>query len=200
LGLLERTNLFYPELAISDEAHFDLVKRAIQAPSTCEHDLHNALSRKDELVEQARGIYGGDSKIAFEQADVTENLPLGEHEKPYDLYFASYGAWSHHNEDETMIRLMTEIAQRTEDSCLVVCDWLGRYSYEWQSLRTSDLMWRSRRWSTLIDPCLPAATGTQPNTVLAPSQSARRSIPCTNFDVRTDPGTLLSDLLLEEGF
>ena len=71
--------------------------------------------------------------MVFQQADFTEGLPLAENEKPYDLYFSSYGTCSHHNDDETMIRLLAEIAQRTEDTCLIVCDWLGRYSYEWQT-------------------------------------------------------------------
>jgi len=100
---------------------------------------YKGVDLNDDLVEQARGIYGGDSKLSFEQADFTDGLPLAENERPYDLYFASYGTWSHHNEDETLIRLLTEIAQRTEDTCLIVCDWLGRYSYEWQTLWTNDL-------------------------------------------------------------
>jgi hypothetical protein len=101
--------------------------------------FYKGVELNGDLVEQARGIYGGDPKLAFEQADFTEALPLAQNEKPYDLYFASYGTWSHHNEDETLIRLLAEIAQRTEDTCLIVCDWLGRYSYEWQTLWTNDL-------------------------------------------------------------
>jgi hypothetical protein len=101
--------------------------------------FYKGVDLNEELVEQARSIYGGDSKLAFEQADFTDGLPLAENEKPYDLYFSSYGTWSHHNDDETLIRLLAEIAQRTEDTCLIVCDWLGRYSYEWQTLWTNDL-------------------------------------------------------------
>lgn len=93
----------------------------------------------EELMAQARSIYGQNSKLNFKQADFTEGLPLGEDEKPYDLYFASYGTCSHHNDDETLIRLLADIASRTEEHCLIVCDWLGRYSYEWQNLWTNDL-------------------------------------------------------------
>lgn len=92
-----------------------------------------------DLIEQAREIYHRNPKMIFEQADFTEGLPLGKNEKPYDLYFCSYGTCSHHNEDETIIALLAEIAQRTDDYCIVVCDWLGRYSYEWQTLWTHDL-------------------------------------------------------------
>ena len=106
--------------------------------------LYKGVDLNDDLMEQARSIYGGDSKLTFEQADFTEGLPLGKEERPYDLYFASYGTWSHHNEDETLVRLLAEIAERTEDKCLIVCDLLGRYSYEWQTLWTNDLS--IQRW------------------------------------------------------
>lgn len=92
-----------------------------------------------DLLAQARSIYGHDPKVAFEQADFTEGLPLGEGEKPYDLYFSSFGTFSHHNDDETVIRLLAEMAERTPEHCVIIGDWLGRYSYEWQSLWTDDL-------------------------------------------------------------
>lgn len=101
--------------------------------------IYKGVDLNEELITQARGIYGHDSKLVFEQADFTQGLPLAENEKPYDLYFASYGTCSHHNEDETLIRLLADIASRVEKHCLIVCDWLGRYSYAWQSLWTNDL-------------------------------------------------------------
>ncbi len=101
--------------------------------------VYKGVDLNEELITQARGIYGHDSKLVFEQADFTQGLPLVENEKPYDLYFASYGTCSHHNEDETLIRLLADIASRVEKHCLIVCDWLGRYSYAWQSLWTNDL-------------------------------------------------------------
>jgi SAM-dependent methyltransferase len=93
----------------------------------------------DDLMQQAREIYGNQSKLEFDQADFTDGLPLGPNEKPYDLYFTSYGTCSHHNNDETLVRLLAEIAERTEHYSVIVCDWLGRYSYEWQTLWTNDL-------------------------------------------------------------
>ncbi|MFO7907247.1 MAG: hypothetical protein R6U98_31645 [Pirellulaceae bacterium] len=100
---------------------------------------YKGVELNEELIAQGRYIYGHNSKLFFEQASFTEGLPLGENEKPYDLYFASYGTCSHHNDDETLIRLLSDIATRAEEHCLIVCDWLGRYSYEWQSLWTNDL-------------------------------------------------------------
>jgi len=100
--------------------------------------LYKGLDLNEDLLEQARGIYGDNPKMVFEQADFTQGL-LNNREKPYDLYFTSYGTFSHHNDDATAIRLLAEIARRVGDYCIIVCDWLGRYSYEWQSLWTNDL-------------------------------------------------------------
>ncbi|MFW6169709.1 MAG: hypothetical protein ACODAD_04400, partial [Planctomycetota bacterium] len=100
---------------------------------------YKGIELNEELIAQGRYIYSHNSKLFFEQASFTEGLPLAENEKPYDLYFASYGTCSHHNDDETLIQLLCDIATRAEEYCLIVCDWLGRYSYEWQSLWTNDL-------------------------------------------------------------
>ena len=100
--------------------------------------LYKGVDLNQELIAQARQLYGYNPKLVFEQADFSGGLPLAEDERPYDLYFTSYGTCSHHNEDQTLIRLLTEIAARTNDHCLIVCDWLGCYSYEWQTLWTND--------------------------------------------------------------
>ncbi|MBS3734991.1 MAG: class I SAM-dependent methyltransferase [Phycisphaerae bacterium] len=92
----------------------------------------------EDLLDQAREIYGNRPKMIFEQGDFTQGLPIAADERPYDLYFTSFGTFSHHNDDETAVRLLSEIAERVEDYCIIVCDWLGRYSYEWQDLWTND--------------------------------------------------------------
>ncbi len=101
--------------------------------------LYKGVDLSEELLGQAMNIYGGNPKMAFEQADFAQGLPVGDDERPYDLYFTSYGTCSHHNDDETFINMLAQIARRVEEYCVVVCDWLGRYSYEWQSLWTNDL-------------------------------------------------------------
>lgn len=101
--------------------------------------LYKGIDLNEDLLKQAREIYGPNPKIVFEQADFTKELPLHNEEKPYDLYFTSYGTSSHHNKDESLVRLLADIAERTEHYCIIVCDWLGRYSYEWQTLWTNDL-------------------------------------------------------------
>ncbi|MBN1557842.1 MAG: class I SAM-dependent methyltransferase [Lentisphaerae bacterium] len=99
---------------------------------------YKGVDLNEDLLRQAAEAHGHRSKLAFEQASFTEGLPLAPDEPPYDLYFTSFGTCSHHNEDETMIRLLVDIARRTEDYCLINCDWLGRYSYEWQNLWTHE--------------------------------------------------------------
>jgi hypothetical protein len=77
--------------------------------------------------------------MVFEQGNFTKGLPTPKNERSYDLYFTSYGTCSHHNQDKTLVRLLADMAKRTKDHCIIICDWLGRYSYEWQSLWTNDL-------------------------------------------------------------
>ena len=38
------------------------------------------------------------------------------------------------NVDDELVDLLTDIARHARDGSLLVCDWLGRYSYEWQEL------------------------------------------------------------------
>jgi len=100
--------------------------------------LYKGVDLSAELLDQARSIYGNRPKMVFEQGDFTQGLPVEEDERPFDLYFTSYGTMSHHNDDETAVRLLAQIARRCENYCVIVCDWLGRYSYEWQDLWTNE--------------------------------------------------------------
>ena len=99
--------------------------------------VYKGIDLNEDLLEQARSIYGHNPKMVFEQADFAQGLPLVNGDKPYDLYFSSFGTFSHHNDDQTAVRLLADIAGRVEDYCVIVCDWLGRFSYEWQSLWTN---------------------------------------------------------------
>ncbi len=100
--------------------------------------LYRGVDLNPDLIFQARAVYGHNPKLEFDQADFSRGLPLENGTKPFDLYFTSYGTCSHHNDDESMIGLLADIARHVEDYCIIVCDWLGRYSYEWQTLWTND--------------------------------------------------------------
>ncbi len=101
--------------------------------------FYKGVDLNNDLLDQGRTIYGDNPKITFAKGDFTKGLPLAGDEQPYDLYFSSYGSTSHHNDLETLVRLLADIAKATNDYCVIVCDWLGRYSYEWQSLWTNNL-------------------------------------------------------------
>lgn len=88
----------------------------------------------EELLSQAQATYGANPKMTFQREDLSNGLPEGvtQHE-PFDLYFSSYGTWSHFH-DEQAVKLVADIAKHAPDRALFVGDWLGRYSYEWQDL------------------------------------------------------------------
>lgn len=100
--------------------------------------IYKGTDLNEDLLAQAAAIYGHNPKMVFEKFDFTQPFRLAEGERPYDLYFTSYGTCSHHNEDRTMVNLLADIAGQTRDYSLIVCDWIGRYSYEWQTLWTDD--------------------------------------------------------------
>jgi len=101
--------------------------------------FYKGIDLSRDLLAQGKAIYDDNPKIVFAKADFTKGLPLDEGEDSYDLYFSSYGATSHHNDLETLVRLLSDIAKVTKDYSIIVCDWLGRYSYEWQNLWTNNL-------------------------------------------------------------
>ncbi len=101
--------------------------------------VYKGLDLNPDLIAQAQALYGDMPKMQFEQCDFTGGLQFENEERPFDLYFTSYGTCSHHNDDSTMIALLADIARHVKDYGVVVCDWLGRYSYEWQTLWTNDV-------------------------------------------------------------
>jgi hypothetical protein len=97
-------------------------------------DVYKGVDLNQALLDQARAVYGDNRKMTFQLADLTGGVPLDDGEEPYDLYFSSYGTCSHFNDDEPLVTLLADIARRTKRHSVVVLDWLGRYSYEWQTL------------------------------------------------------------------
>ncbi len=116
----------------------DLKQREVDLLTPTVLGCYKGVDLNADLLQQAAEIYGGSPKMIFDQGDFTRGLPMKTDEEPYDLYFTSFGTCSHHNDDETLIRLLVEIAERTETYCIVHCDWLGRYAYEWQTLWSHD--------------------------------------------------------------
>ena len=99
-------------------------------------EFYKGIDLNPGLIAQAEAIYGNRSNIAFALGDINE-LDL-EAEEPYDLYFASYGTLSHNGREQNA-HLLAKLAQNGRNGSLIIADWLGRYSYEWQTLWSNDL-------------------------------------------------------------
>jgi SAM-dependent methyltransferase len=92
------------------------------------------LDINEDLLAQAEAHYGQHPKVQFIQGDMSDGLPEALKERePFDIYFTSYGTYSHFNHEQT-VKLIKDICTHADDGALLIGDWLGRYSYEWQDL------------------------------------------------------------------
>ncbi len=95
--------------------------------------IYKGVDISEALVQQAREVHGANGKLKFELGDFSQGLPVDKSEKAYDIYFTSYGTLSHLS-DEQLVRLVADVARHAGEDSILICDWLGRYSYEWQDL------------------------------------------------------------------
>lgn len=87
-----------------------------------------------DLLKQAEVCYGDHAKMSFVCSDFSNGLPPEiSHMKPFDIYFSSFGTLSHFTNDQC-VKIFADICRHGESGSLVIGDWLGRYSYEWQDL------------------------------------------------------------------
>jgi len=105
--------------------------------------LYKGIENNKDLLAQNRERWGEKSKMICSWGDFSQGLPLKEKEKPYDIYFASYGVMSHINDDQT-VQLFSDIIRHAENGSIIMGDWLGRYSYEWQELWNDNT--RKEQW------------------------------------------------------
>ena len=114
-------------------------------------ERYQGIDINESLLAQARQRYATEEAVHFEQCDIRDGLPLPPGHPPYDIYYLSFGTLSHLHDDESA-RLLVEIARHAADGSLVLCDWLGRYAYEWRELWSDDLsgeQWMDYRISYL---------------------------------------------------
>ena len=83
------------------------------------------------MVEKARENYEGIPKVDFKVADLNNGLPVDPGEPPFDIYFSSFGALSH-IDDDGLRHLIEGICDHMDESAIFMADMIGRYSYEWQ--------------------------------------------------------------------
>ncbi|MCL0094576.1 class I SAM-dependent methyltransferase [Dehalococcoidales bacterium] len=113
-------------------------------PKVIEPDMlefYQGIDINEGILRQARAIYGNRQNVSFIQLDFNDFDFSSE--EPYDLYLANYGTLSH-NTDEQTVELLSNIARHSQDGALIMVDWLGRFSYEWQTLWRKDL--KQNKW------------------------------------------------------
>ncbi len=98
--------------------------------------LYRGIDINEGLLEQARATYRNAENMDFVLSDFNELDHAAE--ETYDLYLANYGTLSH-NTDEQTVNLLASIARQSKNGAIIAIDWLGRYSYEWQTLWTDNL-------------------------------------------------------------
>lgn len=84
----------------------------------------------EAMVAKGRENYAGRENVFFFQGDLNEGLGPLRREPPFDIYYSSYGSFSHLSR-RRMEALLAEIAGHAPDGALVVLDFNGRYSCEW---------------------------------------------------------------------
>lgn len=87
----------------------------------------------EAMVEKGRENYAGRANVCFFQGDLNEGLGPLHRETPFDIYFSSYGSFSHLTRRK-MESLLVEIARHANRGALIVLDFNGRYSCEWPGL------------------------------------------------------------------
>ncbi len=95
-----------------------------------------------ELLKEGENVFGHYDHVNFCRGDFSNGLPVEEGEPPYDLYFTSYGTLSH-SSDEELEKLFMDIARHGRNGSLIMGDWIGRFSYEWQNLWTDNFQERT---------------------------------------------------------
>jgi SAM-dependent methyltransferase len=92
---------------------------------------YHGIDINETLLKQARERMENRAGGVFTLADLSAGLPSID-ERPCSIYFSSFGTFSHLTTEQT-VRLLADIAVHSEPGAIVVGDWLGRYSYEWQN-------------------------------------------------------------------
>jgi len=117
--------------------------------------LYKGIDINEQLLAQARQRHGTPSSVQrLETGDIRHGLPVAEGDSPYDVYFMSFGTLSHLS-DEQAVRLLADIGKHADDGALLLCDWLGRFAYEWRDLWDDGLgreQWMDYRISYIHPP------------------------------------------------
>ena len=103
--------------------------------------FYQGIDINEKLLKQAQATYSKNQNMSFIHSNFND-FDIGA-EEPFHLYLANYGALSH-NGDEQTVSLLGNIAEYSKNGAIIIIDWLGRFSYEWQTLWTRDF--ESNQW------------------------------------------------------
>lgn len=150
-------------------------------------DEYLGLDLSAAMVEQGKANYATMPQVHFREADLRKGLGPALKEKPFDVYFSSYGALSH-LDAVSLRRCLTEAVLHAKPGALVVMDLLGRYSPEWPEY------WSARTEEEKVRP--------YSMSYLYP-ESERESGQVETFPIRfwagTEVRTLCSEIAAEQG-
>lgn len=124
------------EFLTNISSKFSTLERDIKVIEPAVIELYKGVDINEGLLKQGQAIYGNRQNMDFVTANFND-FDFNDDES-YDLYLANYGTLSH-NTDEQTVDFLSKIVRKSRDGSLIVIDWLGRYSYEWQTLWTKDL-------------------------------------------------------------
>jgi len=119
---------------------FDLLTQIERNPRSVElhHDWilpaedidYTGVDLSEDMVEKGRENFAGCDNIRFFQGDLNEGLGALRKEPPFDIYFSSYGSFSHLSA-RRLHGLLSEIVEHARPGALIVLDLNARYSIEW---------------------------------------------------------------------
>jgi SAM-dependent methyltransferase len=133
----------YELLMKMNQSNTGLMENQIYLIPENDLELYKGIEINRDLLHQNVQRWGENPNMEFQWGDFSTGLPVKKGERPYDIYLTSYGAMSHINEDQT-VKLFSDIVNHAQDGAVLVGDWLGRYSYEWQQLWDDDT--HSQQW------------------------------------------------------
>ena len=100
--------------------------------------LYLGLDLSHAMVDKGNELFAAAPNIRFGQADLRDGLAaIEDNEPPFDIYFSSYGSFSHLSTAH-LKSLLRDIHAHGRDGSLVVLDLLGRNSVEWPCYWTAD--------------------------------------------------------------
>lgn len=111
------------------DLELDLHRDRVLSPSDV--DQYLGLDLSHAMVDKGNQLFADKSNIHFRQADLRDGLAaIQNDEQPFDIYFSSYGSFSHLT-TEHLKGLLLDICSHAKNGSLIVLDLLGRYSIEW---------------------------------------------------------------------